>query len=91
MIEIILDSPVSMNGMTYKNLYIDTPIRAGHFLRAARSNHHPTIQVELIFESILGVPRGFLEQLSLEDYSKVQEAICPFLASFQRIEPGPSR
>jgi len=86
MITITLDTPVVHDGRTVTELTFETPIRAGHLLKAMRSSANSAGMTQVFTESVLGVEPGFLDLLTLEDFAKVQSVILPFLASFQRLQ-----
>lgn len=86
MIHIKLDTPIKDNGKWIDEIIVETPITAKHILYATRrcgKSREPGLVAELFFESVLGLSRGGVEKLTLEDYAKVMEAIGPFLASFE--------
>lgn len=85
MIIIKLDTPISDDGRKVGEFAIETPILALHILRVSReSKGCPYVFGEIFFESVLGLSRGALGRLTLEDYAKVSAAINPFLASLSR-------
>lgn len=87
MIHIKLDTPIEDEGRIVEGFSIETPILARHLLRAAReSSGNASLFGEIFFESVLGLSRGALGRLTLEDYAKVSAVINPFLASFARPE-----
>ena len=88
MIVIKLDTPVWDGDVEITELRIETPIRAGHLLKAMRTTTSGSLLMELFIESVCGVSHGFLEQLTIEDFAKVHAAVGPFLASFQRPHLG---
>lgn len=86
MIIINLDTPVNVSGKVVERLAIDTPIRARHLLRAMADLDTSRTFAQKFMESVCGLPPGGLEELSIEDYAKVNDVLIPFMASFQR--PG---
>ena len=87
MIIVRLDTPIRDGEAVIDELRIETPIRVGHLLKAMRTTSNGSLLSELFTASVLGVSQDVLEQLTIEDYARVQEVLSPFLASFLRCAP----
>lgn len=88
-IEVKLDTPIEADGTQRHVLVIQTPIQIGALQGITTVPDSTTALLRLI-ENIAGLPRGAAEQLTIEDYCKVLEAVTPLLAPFNRF-PKPEQ
>ena len=84
---ITLDTPVTVDGVTYETLTVKRGMKVKDQLSAARQAAQPEEREILIAGWLCGVPRAVIEELDIADYGKLQEAMVGFT---RRSADGPT-
>lgn len=84
-VTIKLEMPIDIDGKLREEIVLETPLRLRHLKGIDFAKCQGFDMVQHIAENMAGWPQESMEPLSVNDFTKVIDAINPWLEAFNRL------